>query len=234
VHRFTDINLLSAFNCHGEFRDYNKALSFRPRFADLANRKPERGNFPASVFQKMKTKFISHLFTFLFLLLVSGPILYLWMVSPDLTRLCCYISVILLSFILMSFTARLCLFDLVVSENKLSLICLTFTDTSKQLHFTLFFMFTSFRTNSYLSSSSHCFYGAWLSVDKPSRPTPCKQTVQSNARRKEQLTSHVHSSQFQTGKDAPLAADSEDFQTTSCVNYSFNYICHRVRSINLS
>ena len=54
------------------------------------------------------------------------------------------------------------LFDLVVSENKFSLICLTFTGTLNQLHFTLLFMFTSFRTISYFSSSSHCFYGACL------------------------------------------------------------------------
>ena len=43
------------------------------------------------------------------------------------------------------------LFDLVVSENKFSLICLTFTGTLNQLHFTLLFMFTSFRTISYFS-----------------------------------------------------------------------------------
>ena len=54
------------------------------------------------------------------------------------------------------------LFDLVVSENKFSLICLTFIGTLNQLHFTLLFTFTSFRTISYFSSSSHCFYGACL------------------------------------------------------------------------
>ena len=43
------------------------------------------------------------------------------------------------------------LFDLVVSENKFSLFCLTFTGTLNQLHFTLLFMFTSFRTISYFS-----------------------------------------------------------------------------------
>ena len=43
------------------------------------------------------------------------------------------------------------LFDLAVSENKFSLICLTFTGTLNQLHFTLLFMFTSFRTISYFS-----------------------------------------------------------------------------------
>ena len=49
-----------------------------------------------------------------------------------------------------------------MSENKFSLICLTFTGTLNQLHFTLLFTFTSFRTISYFSSSSHCFYGACL------------------------------------------------------------------------
>ena len=49
------------------------------------------------------------------------------------------------------------LFDLVVSENKFSLICLTFTGTLNQLHFTLLFIFTSYRTISYFSSSSDCF-----------------------------------------------------------------------------
>ena len=43
------------------------------------------------------------------------------------------------------------LFDLVVSENKFSLICLTFTGTLNQLHFTLLFMFISFRTISYFN-----------------------------------------------------------------------------------
>ena len=46
---------------------------------------------------------------------------------------------------------------LIVSENKLSLICLTFTGTLNQFHFTLLFTFTSFRTISYFSSSSRCF-----------------------------------------------------------------------------
>ncbi len=54
------------------------------------------------------------------------------------------------------------LFDLVVSENKFSLICLTFTGTLNQLHFTLSFMFTSFRTISYFSFLISLFYGACL------------------------------------------------------------------------
>jgi hypothetical protein len=48
------------------------------------------------------------------------------------------------------------LFDLVVSENKLSLTCITFTDTLNRLHFILLFMFTSFCTISCFSPSSHC------------------------------------------------------------------------------
>jgi hypothetical protein len=60
------------------------------------------------------------------------------------------------------FRTSFLLFCLVVSENKLSLICLNFTGTLNQLHFTLLIMFTSFNTISYLSSLSHCFYGACL------------------------------------------------------------------------
>jgi hypothetical protein len=44
-------------------------------------------------------------------------------------------------------------------REKLSLICLTFTGTLNQLNFTLSFMFTSFCTISYFSSSYHCFFG---------------------------------------------------------------------------
>ena len=63
---------------------------------------------------------------------------------------------------------------LIVSENKLSLICLTFTGTLNQFHFTLLFMFTSFRTISYFSSSSRCFLWSILAcltaVMQSSRP----------------------------------------------------------------
>ena len=74
-----------------------------------------------------------------------------------------HLIVISLSFILMYIT-HCCFmsFDLVVSENKFSLICLTFTGTLNQPHFILLFMFASFRTIPYFSSSSHCFYGACL------------------------------------------------------------------------
>ena len=54
------------------------------------------------------------------------------------------------------------LFHFVVSENKFSLICLTFTGTLNQLHFTLLFMFTSFCTIMYFSFLSHCYYGAYF------------------------------------------------------------------------
>ena len=47
-----------------------------------------------------------------------------------------------------------------MSKNKLTLICSTFIGTINHLHFILLFVFTSCRTISYFSSSSHFVYGA--------------------------------------------------------------------------
>jgi hypothetical protein len=55
-----------------------------------------------------------------------------------------HVIVILLSFILIH--CSFILFYFIMSDNMLSLICLAFTGTLNQLHFTLVFIFTSFHT----------------------------------------------------------------------------------------
>jgi hypothetical protein len=82
---------------------------------------------------------------------IAGIDLALWIVAPSH----CDFAFINPNVIHCSFM----LFDLLVSENKLSLICLTFRGTLNQPHFTLLFMFPSFHIS---VSSCNCFYGARL------------------------------------------------------------------------
>jgi hypothetical protein len=67
------------------------------------------------------------------------------MVALIVTSYRCHLAVIHPHVTCCSFS----LFGMVVSESKLSSICLTFTRTLNQLHFTLLFMLTSFCTISY-------------------------------------------------------------------------------------
>jgi hypothetical protein len=80
-----------------------------------------------------------------------------WSFVIDLALLL-HLIVISLSFILMSLTIY-CFIELIVSEDKL-LFKFYRHFKSTPFHTVRLFMFISFRTISYFSSSSHCFYGA--------------------------------------------------------------------------